>query len=87
MYRVLQPQGKALVIDLRHDASRNEINQEIKKMGLNWINTILTKGAFSLFLLKNAYTEKQIQAFLSEARIPTSRVQSAGIGFEIWLEK
>ncbi len=87
MYRVLRPGGKALVIDLRHDAPRDEINQEIEKMRLNWINTVLTKWTFSQFLLKNAYTEEQIRKFLSEARIVQFRIQSAGIGFEIWLEK
>jgi ubiquinone/menaquinone biosynthesis C-methylase UbiE len=87
MYRVLRPEGKALVIDLRHDASRDEINQEVQKMGLNWINTVLTKGAFSQLLLKNAYTEEQMREFLSRAGIPKSRIELAGIGFEVWLEK
>jgi ubiquinone/menaquinone biosynthesis C-methylase UbiE len=87
MYRVLRPAGKALVIDLRRDASRAEINREVEKMGLNRVNTLFTKMAFSQFLLKRAYTEQQIREFLSEARIPKSRIQSGGIGFEIWLEK
>ena len=87
MYRVLRPQGKALVIDLRHDASRAGIDQEVEGMGLNWINTQFTKLTFSTMLLKSAYTEQQIQGFLAEARIPRSRVQLSGIGFEIWLEK
>ncbi len=87
MYRVLRPQGQALVIDLRHDASRAEINREVEQMGLNWINTFFTKWAFALMLLKNAYTEEQIRQFLAEARIPKSRIQSSGIGFEIWLAK
>jgi len=86
MYRVLRPAGKALVIDLRRDASRAEINREVEKMGLNRVNTLFTKMAFSQ-LLKRAYTEQQIQEFLSEAKIPKSRIQSGGIGFEIWLEK
>ena len=87
MYRVLRPQGKALVIDLRHDASRAEIDREVDGMGLNWINRFLTKSTFSLMLLKTAYTEQQIREFLSEAKIPKSRLQLSGIGFEIWLEK
>jgi ubiquinone/menaquinone biosynthesis C-methylase UbiE len=87
MYRVLRPQGQALVIDLRHDASRAEINREVEQMGLNWINTFFTKWAFALMLLKNAYTEEQIRQFLAEARIPKSRIQSSGIGFEMWLTK
>ena len=87
MYRVLRPHGKALVIDLRHDASRAEINREVDGMGLNWINRFLTKSTFSLMLLKNAYTEQQMREFLAEAGIPQSRLQLSGIGFEIWLEK
>jgi ubiquinone/menaquinone biosynthesis C-methylase UbiE len=87
MYRVLRPQGKALVIDLRRDASHDEINREIEKMGLNWINTVLTKWTFAQVLLKNAYTEKQIREFLAEAGIAKSRIESVGIGLEIWLEK
>lgn len=87
MYRVLQLHGKALVIDLRHDASRAEIDREVDGMGLNWINRFFTKSAFSLMLLKNAYTEQQLREFLSEAGIPKSRIQLSGIGFEVWLEK
>ena len=87
MYRVLRPRGKALVIDLRRDASPAEINREVEKMGLNRINTLLTKWTFSMMLLKSAYTEQQIREFLSEAGIAKSRIESSGIGFEIWLEK
>jgi ubiquinone/menaquinone biosynthesis C-methylase UbiE len=87
MYRVLRPQGKALVIDLRRDASPAEINREVEKMGLNRTNTLLTKWTFSMMLLKSAYTEQQIREFLSEAEITKSRIQPSGIGFEIWLEK
>jgi ubiquinone/menaquinone biosynthesis C-methylase UbiE len=87
MYRVLRPQGKALVIDLRHDASRAEIDREVDGMGLNRINRFLTRSTFSLMLLRTAYTEQQMRKFLSEAGIPKSRIQLSGIGFEVWMEK
>jgi ubiquinone/menaquinone biosynthesis C-methylase UbiE len=87
MYRVLRPQGQALVIDLRRDASHDDINREVEGMGLNWINTLFTKWTFSQMLLKSAYTVEQIREFLSEAGIPKSRIQSSGIGFEIKMEK
>jgi hypothetical protein len=87
MHRVLRPGGKALVIDLRHDASRAEIDREVEGMGLNWINAAFTKLTFSAVLLKNAYTEQQVRAFLREARIPQHRVETAGIGIEIRIEK
>lgn len=87
MYRVLRPNGQALVIDLRRDAPQAEINREVDGMGLNWLNNLFTKWTFSMMLLKSAYTEKQIREFLFQARIPKSRVVTSGIGFEIWLEK
>ncbi len=87
IYRVLRPEGQALIVDLRRDAPRDEINQEVDRMGLNWINTLATKWTFSQMLLKSAYTEQQIREFLSEAGIAKSRIASGGIGFEIWLYK
>ncbi len=87
MHRVLKPGGQALVQDLRRDASRAEVNREVEGMGLNWVNTALTKWTFSQMLLKSAYTEQQIRRFLVDAAIPKYRIQSSGIGFEIWIEK
>jgi ubiquinone/menaquinone biosynthesis C-methylase UbiE len=87
MYRVLRPGGKALVSDLRHDASPVEIDREVEGMGLNWIGERITKLTFSTMLLKRAYNDQQVQAFLAEAGIPNARVRTSGIGFEIWLER
>ncbi len=87
MYRVLRPQGQALVVDLRKDAPRDEINREVKGMGLNRINTLFTKLTFTQMLLKSAYTEQQIRGFLAQAGIAQSRVQLSGIAFEVWMEK
>jgi ubiquinone/menaquinone biosynthesis C-methylase UbiE len=87
MVRVLRPGGTALVIDLRRDASRTEIDRQVAKMGLNWVNALLTKWTFSQVLLKRAYTGQQIRNFVSEAGIPHSRIEAGGIGYELWLEK
>src|SRR5262249_4156520 len=43
MYRVLKPDGKALILDLRPDVSSDAINAEVKKMGLGWFNSLVTK--------------------------------------------
>lgn len=87
MYRVLRPHGQALVVDLRRDASRADIDRMVDGMGLDRINTFFTKWTFAQMLIKSAYTEEEIRQFLSEAGIPKSRIESGGVGFEIWLEK
>src|SRR5215813_10172534 len=56
MHRVLKHGDKALIIDLRRDASREDIKTLIKSLELSWISTFITKWTFKLFLLKNAYT-------------------------------
>jgi ubiquinone/menaquinone biosynthesis C-methylase UbiE len=87
MHRVLKPGGKALIIDLRRDASPEEINTTVNSMGLSWINRLLTKWTFKHVLLKNAYTKKQIQQFVSQTNFGKCEIRSDTIGMEIWLEK
>ena len=87
MYRVLRPNGKALIIDLRHDASKKAINDEVENMDLNWINTFFTKLTFRTFLLKNAYTKEEIKEFVSHTDFKKCKIPESPIGFELWLEK
>src|SRR6266496_2042038 len=42
-YRILKPGGTALIVDLRRDASIEDINEEVKKMKLNALNSFLTR--------------------------------------------
>jgi len=87
MRRVLKPGGKALIVDLKRDASLTEINAEVDKMGLNAINKFLTRSTFRTVLLKNAYTTAEMQAMVVQAGFTNYRIPGSGIGFEAWLEK
>ena len=87
MHRVLKPGGKALIIDLRGDASPEDINAAVNSMGLSWLNRLLTKWTFKQFLLKNAYTKQQIQQFVSQTNFGTCEIRADAIGMEIWLKK
>jgi ubiquinone/menaquinone biosynthesis C-methylase UbiE len=68
MHRVLKPDGKALIMDLRRDASREDIKTHVNSLDLSWINTLITKWTFKLFLLKNAYTSGDIRQLISQTR-------------------
>jgi len=87
MHRVLKPGGKALIIDLRSDASPEEINATVNSMGLSWINRLLTKWTFKHILLKNAYSKKQIHQFVAQTNFGKCEIRGDPIGMEIWLEK
>ncbi|MGA2881230.1 MAG: class I SAM-dependent methyltransferase [Bryobacteraceae bacterium] len=87
MCRVLKPGGRGLIIDLRKDASLEEINHHVEGMGLGAVNKVLTKLAFRTMLLKSAYTRQQFQHMLAEANFRSVEIQEANIGFEISMTK
>jgi ubiquinone/menaquinone biosynthesis C-methylase UbiE len=87
MYRVLRFGGKALIVDLRRDASREEINTHINDMGLSRINTLMTKWTFKHFLLKNAYTREEIRRMVAQTEFTRLDIREDPIGMDIWLEK
>jgi len=87
MCRVLKPGGRSLIIDLRHDAPPELINQYVDTMGLSAVNKILTKLAFRTMLLKNAYTREQFELMLAQAAFRSFDIQEVDIGFEISMTK
>jgi ubiquinone/menaquinone biosynthesis C-methylase UbiE len=88
MFRVLKPGGKALINDLRPDASIEEIETHIRKdMALTGINFLLTKWAFQSMLLKRAYPKDKIRQFVSRSKFKTCIIDDNSIGMNINLEK
>jgi ubiquinone/menaquinone biosynthesis C-methylase UbiE len=87
MHRVLKLGSTALIIDLRGDASPQDIRMAIEKMGLSAINRQLTQWAFTHFLLKNAYTGAAIRQMVAQTPFASCDIREDSIGMEIWLEK
>ena len=87
MHRVLKPGGRGLIIDLKRNASPQEISQGIDAMGLTWFNRILTKLVFKGMLLRSAYTKEEFQQMLWEASFSNVEINENFMGFEIWMTK
>ena len=87
MCRVLKSGGKALISDLRGDASPEDINTLVNNMGLNPINRLMTKWTFKYFLLRNAYTKREIEQFVSQMDFASLEIREDNVGMEIWLGK
>ena len=87
MERVLDTGGRAMIIDLRGDASRESVNQAVNEMHLGPVNRLLTKGAFHFMLLKRAYTKRDFEQFLSVTKFGKTEIHESRTGFELVLRK
>ncbi len=86
MYRVLKAEGSACIIDLRGDATLEDIRAAVQEMKLSALNRRLTLWAFTSFLLKNAYTG-QMQALVAQTAFAGCIIREDRIGMQVWLEK
>jgi len=87
MHRVLKPGGRALIIDLRNDASMDDINAYIKRSDLGWANSFIFKVTFRYLLLPRAYSRQQFVDMASSSAFAGARIEASGIGFEVILQK
>jgi ubiquinone/menaquinone biosynthesis C-methylase UbiE len=83
MHRVLKPGGRAIIIDLRKDASWEEIVAYVDGLHISRANTWMTKFTFKHMLLKRAYTEGQMISLASESDFKSCEIKKARVGMEI----
>src|SRR5215510_14290295 len=87
IHRVLRPEGRASIYDLRKDASSEDIAAEVRGMQLSTWNTLLTRFIFRFGLLRAAYTRAQLQEMAVESRFGGCEIVANGIGFQLQLTR
>ncbi|MGH9716104.1 MAG: methyltransferase domain-containing protein [Candidatus Acidiferrales bacterium] len=87
MRRVLSPGGKAVIIDLRRDTPREELNRYIDAMNVSAVSALLMKWTFRLMLLKRAYTRDEFERMIAESAWEIFQINETPVGFEITLAK
>ena len=87
MHRVLKPQGRALIIDLRKDASADDISAYIKDANIGWANSLIYKVTFRYLLIPRAYSKQQFTEMAASSRFGRAEISESGIGFDITLRK
>jgi len=87
MRRVLKPDGKALIIDLRKDVAIGSIDAYVDKLDLNLFSRAVTKWTFRNMLIKRAYTTGHFRELTRQSGFLRSEIAENEIGFQAWLDK
>jgi len=87
MCRVLRPGGRALIIDMRGDATPGELDEAVDTMKSSRVNRLINRIVFRTVLLRSAYTRAQFEAMLAQAGFSHVEIAQSGIGFEICATK
>jgi len=85
MYRVLKPDGTALILDMNHDATKEDIDAEILKSGMTGFDRWFVKLSFKTFLKSGAYTREGFEKLIAQTLFSHHEIKKRGIGFEVWL--
>lgn len=87
MHRTLRADGKALIIDMRRDASDAAIAETVAEMRRGAISTFLNTLIFKHMLRKRAYSRESFLRMIAASPFGQARIEESPMGFNIWLEK
>jgi ubiquinone/menaquinone biosynthesis C-methylase UbiE len=87
LHRVLRPDGRASIYDLRRDAPPEAIEREIAGMRMSRLNAALTRWTFRHMLLKRAYADADLERLCAASAFGRGEIADDGIGFELRLAR
>jgi ubiquinone/menaquinone biosynthesis C-methylase UbiE len=86
MYRVLKSGGRAIIFDLRPDATKADIAAEVLGMKLGWLNSLITRLTLRRLLLR-AHSKEAFRQMSAQTPFKTCTFLDDAIGMEITLKK
>jgi ubiquinone/menaquinone biosynthesis C-methylase UbiE len=86
MHRVLRPGGSAVIHDMNRDVSDAEIDDEVRRMELSRLNSVMTKIPL-VWLRRRAYSRAQFERLAAESVFRNCDVRADGMTLEVRLTK
>jgi ubiquinone/menaquinone biosynthesis C-methylase UbiE len=86
MHRVLRTGGTAVIQDMSHDATHEDIDAEVRSMEVGALSAFTTKATLEM-LKRRAYSTAQFDRLVSESPFRRCVITTEGIGLEVRLTK
>lgn len=86
MHRLLRPGGRAVIHDMRKEATAADIASEVNGQGLGAFNGFVTRRILG-GLRSRALSQTQFEHLVSQSTFKASQIRGAGIGLEVWLNR
>jgi ubiquinone/menaquinone biosynthesis C-methylase UbiE len=83
LHRVLRPGGRAVIQDMNRDATRADIDREVREMRLGGPNAFMTKQILG-WLRRRAYSRARFESVVAQSAFGTCEVRTDGISIEVW---
>jgi len=87
MHRVLKPGGRALIIDMRRDATDEAIEATVDDMQLGRVDAFLTRFTFKHMLRRRAYSRDEFQQLAARTAFGRAEIEETALGFGVWLRR
>jgi ubiquinone/menaquinone biosynthesis C-methylase UbiE len=85
MYRVLRPDGVALIIDMNHDATSADMAKEVQDM--KGFDRWFVKLSFRTFLSRSAYTADDFESMIADTPFGKGEIIKEGMSLFVTLRK
>lgn len=85
MHRVLRPGGTALIQDMSNEATHEDIDREVKGMGLSRLSAFTTRATLEM-LRRRAYTPARFKELAGASPFGACEISKQGIGMEVRLK-
>ncbi len=72
---------------MNHDATKEDIEDEIIKSGMKGFDRWFVKWSFKTFLKNGAYTKEGFEELIAHTDFARHEIKKYGIGFQVWLFK
>ena len=86
MYRVLNTNGIALIIDMNRIVSKQVLNDEAKKASKGFFEYIFMKNVFKI-LKKGAYSKEEFIEILQDCNFSNNEIKEVGLELKVYLYK